>query len=41
MTRSFILFVGFIISACTTAPIVDTKGKSMAQYEQDLADCRA
>ena len=41
MTRSFILFVGFIISACTTAPIVDTQGKSMAQYEQDLADCKA
>ena len=29
------------LAACASQPIVDTQGKSMAQYEQDLADCQA
>ena len=31
----------FALLGCASQPIVDTQGKSMAQYEQDLADCRA
>ena len=29
-----------MLGACASQPIIDTQGKSMAQYEQDLADCK-
>lgn len=35
-----LLATAALVSACASQPIVDTQGKSMAQYEQDLADCR-
>ena len=38
--RLIALFVLFTLSACASQPIIDTQGKSMAQYEQDLADCK-
>lgn len=40
MTRLFIVMVLCTLTACATQPIIDTQGKSMAQYDQDLADCR-
>lgn len=39
-----ILLVGLnalILSGCSTQPIVDTQGVDMAQYNQDLQDCKA
>lgn len=28
------------LASCASQPIIDTQGKSMAQYEQDLAECK-
>ena len=38
--RKLILLVVFI-SGCTDGPVADNRGRSDAQYKEDLADCRA
>ncbi|NKB99057.1 MAG: glycine zipper family protein [Pseudomonadales bacterium] len=39
--RFLIFFVASIaLTGCATQPIIDTQGKSMAQYEQDYAECK-
>ena len=35
-----LIIVSLATVGCATQPIIDTQGKSMAQYEQDLATCR-
>jgi outer membrane lipoprotein SlyB len=35
-----LIIVSLATMGCATQPIIDTQGKSMAQYEQDLATCR-
>lgn len=39
--KSVLLWVACMgLMACAQKPIIDTQGKSMAQYEQDLAACK-
>ena len=38
--KIFLPITALMLSACASQPIIDTQGKSMAQYEQDLADCK-
>jgi hypothetical protein len=40
--RRLILLVGLALAGCSssTAPIIDTKGVNMTQYQQDLTECQ-
>ena len=36
-----ILGASLFLGACASQPIIDTAGKSMARYDEDLAECQA